>query len=206
MSEMDHVTWHFVTCLQSLFYNFIIFLFLMLNITDLSSGSYVIILMMQLIHKAHVQQLVCPILRLWETLTLLSKSWVSWPTFDNPQLSVWVTSDWHHLQWCHVNSCFVVVLGGFDEDFSDGCMAELMGSDGHKKCGISLPCLHTMSRRGYEGYYITHQLLYTILAEQVRIKSCHKYYYTSIFRGILELDMYKNIFTFCLFSLVVWEC
>ncbi|KAL5008164.1 hypothetical protein ScPMuIL_013745 [Solemya velum] len=55
-----------------------------------------------------------------------------------------------------------------DELMSDRCMAELTGSlrrDG-KSCQISQECVSIMTERGYTGYGITHQILWTMLAEK----------------------------------------
>ena len=59
----------------------------------------------------------------------------------------------------------------FDEDFSDNCMGQLLGTgrgDG-RRCIISDTCKQSMLARGKVEYHVTHQLLYTILAEQVRV-------------------------------------
>ena len=58
----------------------------------------------------------------------------------------------------------------FDEDFSDRCIGELIGTShqGAEKCGMSSECLTRMFTRGGFEYQLTHQLLYTIVAEQVR--------------------------------------
>ncbi len=57
----------------------------------------------------------------------------------------------------------------FDEDFSDNCMGQLLGTgreDG-QRCVITEACLESMLARGKVEYQVTHQLLYTMLAEQV---------------------------------------
>ena len=53
---------------------------------------------------------------------------------------------------------------------SDQCMFELMGGtdNNYKKCAMSNKCLDVLLKRGNEEYTLTHQLLYTILAEQVK--------------------------------------
>lgn len=82
---------------------------------------------------------------------------------------------------------FFLFSGEFDEDFSDRCMTELMGSDGHARCEISEECLHTMSAPGYGDYGITHQLLYTILAEQVQPQpSKHIPHSNTLLSGIIS--------------------
>lgn len=62
---------------------------------------------------------------------------------------------------------FSVIL---DEEQSDVCMAELIGSHkAHgKSCDISSKCTKTMTTPGLVGYGITHQVLWTMLAEMVR--------------------------------------
>ena len=54
-----------------------------------------------------------------------------------------------------------------DEKFSDGCMAEIMGTGGQGKCALSTECVEQMVSRGLKGYTLMHQLLYTVLAEKV---------------------------------------
>ena len=57
-----------------------------------------------------------------------------------------------------------------NEEVSDTCMSELMGSHktGGQSCDISERCAETMSAPGLVGYGITHQLLWIMLAEKVR--------------------------------------
>ena len=67
------------------------------------------------------------------------------------------------------HSNFPVFSVPFDEEFSDRCMGELMGtgrSDG-RTCIMTPQCLGAMFIRGLGEYQITHQLLYMMLAEQV---------------------------------------
>lgn len=52
------------------------------------------------------------------------------------------------------------------ENQSDNCMSELLGSQTGMPCSISDECVTVMSTMGMNGYGITHQLLYTMLAEQ----------------------------------------
>lgn len=56
-----------------------------------------------------------------------------------------------------------------DEESSDKCMSELIGS--HKSrgesCDISSKCAYTMTAPGLLGYGITHQILWTMLADKV---------------------------------------
>ena len=67
--------------------------------------------------------------------------------------------------------CVYVITEDFSEAFSDQCMSELMGSgvgdQKKERCSMSLTCLDSMLKGGMKGYGLTHQLLYTILAEQV---------------------------------------
>lgn len=61
-----------------------------------------------------------------------------------------------------------MVVGTLTEEQSDKCMAEVMGSgETDKPCSFSDLCLSLMLERGHDEYYITHQLLYTLLIEQV---------------------------------------
>ncbi|XP_033733441.1 uncharacterized protein LOC117322612 [Pecten maximus] len=55
-----------------------------------------------------------------------------------------------------------------NEDVSDRCMAELMGTNSNSKrtCEISNFCIQMMTTTGLSGYGITHQLLWTVLAEK----------------------------------------
>jgi hypothetical protein len=56
-----------------------------------------------------------------------------------------------------------------DEETSDKCMSELIGS--HKlhgqSCDISSQCAFIMTSPGLLGYGITHQILWTMLADKV---------------------------------------
>lgn len=52
------------------------------------------------------------------------------------------------------------------ESQSDKCMSELLGTQTGIPCSIGKECILIMSARGMIGYGITHQLLYTMLAEQ----------------------------------------
>lgn len=52
---------------------------------------------------------------------------------------------------------------------------ELMGyQPSKKKCGVSEHCIKLMTRKGLTGYGITHQLLWTMLSEQVSGNYCLK--------------------------------
>ena len=64
-----------------------------------------------------------------------------------------------------------LIVVKLDEDQSDVCMSELMGSqDTHPKaCDISVNCTNIMTTPGLLGYGLTHQLLWTMLAEKVFI-------------------------------------
>ena len=56
-----------------------------------------------------------------------------------------------------------------DEETSDNCMSELIGShkSGGIPCDISNQCVSTMTNPGFLGYGLTHQILWTMLAEKV---------------------------------------
>lgn len=50
----------------------------------------------------------------------------------------------------------------FDEEFSDSCLVNLMESS---TCATSDPCLQFFAQPDATGYYLTHQLLYFMIAE-----------------------------------------
>ncbi|ESO83508.1 hypothetical protein LOTGIDRAFT_169202 [Lottia gigantea] len=55
----------------------------------------------------------------------------------------------------------------FDESVSDTCMSNIAGNDKNiKKCTITKNCLDVMTAKGLTEYGITHQLLWTMLAEK----------------------------------------
>lgn len=54
-----------------------------------------------------------------------------------------------------------------EETTSDQCMMELFGSATTPKCSISNKCAEIMTHRGHMEYSITHQVLWSMLAEQV---------------------------------------
>ncbi|XP_041353629.1 uncharacterized protein LOC121371652 [Gigantopelta aegis] len=58
--------------------------------------------------------------------------------------------------------------GSLDESTSDMCMSELTGDKqtNRKPCLISDKCLQVMTLKGRTGYGITHQVLWTMLAEK----------------------------------------
>lgn len=65
---------------------------------------------------------------------------------------------------------FYLTTVELDESSSDKCMMEIMGYQASKtKCGISHFCQELMTSKGMTGYGITHQLLWTMLADQVYI-------------------------------------
>lgn len=66
-----------------------------------------------------------------------------------------------------------------DEVQSDKCMGELLGTQTHMKCTVSKECILIMSTQGFARYEITHQLLYTMLAEQV--SPIHQFHVKKIF-------------------------
>ncbi|CAI9729817.1 Hypothetical predicted protein [Octopus vulgaris] len=59
------------------------------------------------------------------------------------------------------------LYGEIEENTSDNCMQELIGSSEHPRCSISNKCAQIMTCRGLMEYSITHQLLWLMLAEQV---------------------------------------
>ena len=65
--------------------------------------------------------------------------------------------------------CLCLAGGNFTEEFSDSCMALLMGTGntGQPKCTVADACMKMMFTKGMMDYTITHQLLFTMLAEQV---------------------------------------
>ena len=62
------------------------------------------------------------------------------------------------------------IPGEISEEESDKCMGEMVGTnlDEEQPCGISEACIKTMTTRGFIEYSITHQLLWTMLAQKVR--------------------------------------
>ena len=66
-------------------------------------------------------------------------------------------------------SLCVLAEEGLKEEMSDNCMQELMGSAAtdYRKCAVTAECMERMLERGHGEYTITHQLLYTLLAEEV---------------------------------------
>ncbi|RUS76489.1 hypothetical protein EGW08_015743, partial [Elysia chlorotica] len=57
-----------------------------------------------------------------------------------------------------------VMKRNFTEQASDRCMTELLSSGSHD-CKVTAPCLKLMTSRGFTGYPITHQLLWSMLVE-----------------------------------------
>lgn len=56
----------------------------------------------------------------------------------------------------------------FDEQSSDQCMTDLLGSqlEGvQQKCTITDKCWNMMTKKGSDGYFLTHQGLFLLLAE-----------------------------------------
>ena len=58
----------------------------------------------------------------------------------------------------------------FDEDESDACFAELLGSSDHlhsKKCFVTVTCWKMMTSPKANGYLLTHQLLWFLIAKNI---------------------------------------
>lgn len=51
-----------------------------------------------------------------------------------------------------------------------------------KKCGVSPFCIELMTRKGLTGYGITHQMLWTMLSEQVLYKIFKLKYYMLLYK------------------------
>ncbi|XP_021344442.1 UPF0764 protein C16orf89 homolog, partial [Mizuhopecten yessoensis] len=81
-----------------------------------------------------------------------------------------------------------------NEDVSDRCMAELMGTNSYSKrtCEISDFCIQMMTTTGLSGYGITHQLLWTVLAEQHGCGSTLNKMLTE--KGLRSLEDYREEF------------
>ncbi|XP_060077665.1 uncharacterized protein LOC132557185 [Ylistrum balloti] len=81
-----------------------------------------------------------------------------------------------------------------NEDVSDRCMAELMGTNSNSKttCEISDFCIQMMTTTGLSGYGITHQLLWTVLAEQHGCRSTLNGMLTE--KGQRSLEDYREEF------------
>ena len=54
-----------------------------------------------------------------------------------------------------------------NEQFSDKCMKDLMGTSGKPKCTVADDCWKVMNSFGHTGYTITHQSLFFILADVI---------------------------------------
>ncbi|XP_052270218.1 UPF0764 protein C16orf89 homolog isoform X2 [Dreissena polymorpha] len=87
-----------------------------------------------------------------------------WDNFDTSFKKVNLTLEWTQAEYDRAKREVHM-----DESVSDRCMSELMGS--HKPrgqpCDISQQCALDMTAPGLLGYGITHQLLWTMLAEKV---------------------------------------
>jgi hypothetical protein len=56
----------------------------------------------------------------------------------------------------------------FDENFSDSCYSLLLNDNNIKKCSTNNDCLEFFTRKTASGYYLTHQLLYFMIAQDVK--------------------------------------
>ena len=75
---------------------------------------------------------------------------------------------YHHVDLSLVHEITLHDDTSFDESSSDHCMTNLIGSqlDGiQKKCQVTNECWELMTKKGADGYYLTHQGLFLILAE-----------------------------------------
>ncbi|KAI8501236.1 hypothetical protein Bbelb_213310 [Branchiostoma belcheri] len=54
----------------------------------------------------------------------------------------------------------------FNEEQSDGCLTELLGTNAKTSCSISPSCWSLMTSPGYRGYWLTHELFYLQIGEQ----------------------------------------
>ncbi|XP_052768028.1 uncharacterized protein LOC128208506 [Mya arenaria] len=90
-----------------------------------------------------------------------------WDNFDPVHRKVNLTLKWTSVEYKMAKTEVVM-----DEEKSDKCMTELMGSHvtHGKSCDISNDCAFVMTAPGLVGYGITHQILWTMLAEKA---GCH---------------------------------
>jgi len=58
-----------------------------------------------------------------------------------------------------------VDLTELDEDESDGCMKDLLGTAGTPQCTVTDGCWRLMSSNGNVGYTVTHQAIFHVLAD-----------------------------------------
>ncbi|XP_078609942.1 UPF0764 protein C16orf89 homolog [Branchiostoma floridae x Branchiostoma japonicum] len=54
----------------------------------------------------------------------------------------------------------------FNEEQSDACLTELLGTGSKASCSISPSCWNLMTSPGYQGYWLTHELFYLEIGEQ----------------------------------------
>ncbi|XP_008567343.1 PREDICTED: UPF0764 protein C16orf89 homolog [Galeopterus variegatus] len=79
--------------------------------------------------------------------------------------------------WAHTNASLVYPTvepqDSFSEESSDACLVQLLGTgaDSSQPCGLSDFCRTFMTKPGCSGYYLSHQLLFFLLA---RMKGCTK--------------------------------
>ncbi|XP_054445200.1 UPF0764 protein C16orf89 homolog [Pteronotus mesoamericanus] len=91
--------------------------------------------------------------------------------------------------WTHTNASMVYPTlepQDFSEEQSDLCLAQLLGTstDSNQPCGLSEFCRTLMTKPGCSGYYLSHQLLFFLLA---RMKGCT----SGLFR---QSQHYMNLF------------
>lgn len=63
-------------------------------------------------------------------------------------------------------------LNNFNEKFSDSCYTLLLQSFSNGDCKTDDKCLNYYTLPNTSGYFLTHQLLYFIMAKHVTINSC----------------------------------
>ncbi|XP_060574645.1 uncharacterized protein LOC132732272 [Ruditapes philippinarum] len=87
----------------------------------------------------------------------------AWNIFDDHRRRVNMTYAWSKITYLTAKKTV-----NLDEETSDKCMSELIGS--HKlhgqSCDISSQCAFIMTSPGLLGYGITHQILWTMLADK----------------------------------------
>ncbi|XP_006895304.1 PREDICTED: UPF0764 protein C16orf89-like [Elephantulus edwardii] len=75
--------------------------------------------------------------------------------------------------WTHINTSMVYPAfpseDPFSESYSDLCLAQLLGTrtNDSQPCGYSKFCSDFMTKTGYSGYYLSHQLLYFLFSKML---------------------------------------
>ena len=59
------------------------------------------------------------------------------------------------------------LISVYSEERSDECISNVLGLSGAAKCYMPSDCLDVISEPGYDEYSLTHQILYTLVVQQV---------------------------------------